>query len=402
MSSTTLGEMIRRARRERGWSQARLAEVLCEVSERTTVTRQEVYRWESGRRIPRFWLPYLASTLELPRNQLERATVERESFETFDPAATLSALMPDGDPLAHIDDPDGRRIGAGAARDLSARVHALRLADDVLAGGDLIAPARREMSAALRLYREGTHSDEVGRSLLVAIGELAQIVGWIESDAGEHTRAESTYRIGMSAAQEAADMALVANVAGSLAYQWTNTARQQDGVALARAALDKAGQNAHPKTRALFFDRVAWAHAAIGEAKEAMRTLDAAHHALTETPESPAPEWAYWVTEDELKVMDARVYTELRRPLRAVPLLRDALQRYDATHARELALYLSWLAMAYADAREPEAAAETASRMLSLSTEVASDRTAERSRVVLERLTEFADVPEVRSLLDAA
>ncbi|GAA1753459.1 hypothetical protein GCM10009834_08060 [Streptomonospora arabica] len=395
--------MIRRARRERGWSQARLAEVLCEVSGRTTVTRQEVYRWEAGRRIPCFWLPYLANSLEIPRNQLERATVERESSDTtLDPAATLSALMPDGDPLAHIDDPDGRRIGAGAARDLTARVHALRLADDVLAGGDLIAPARREMSAALRIYREGTHSDEVGRSLLVAIGELAQIVGWIESDAGEHTRAESTYRIGMAAAQEAADMVLVANVAGSLAYQWTNTARQQDGLALARAALDQAGPNAHPKTRALFFDRVAWAHAAIGEVKEAMRTLDAAHHALTEAPEFPAPEWAYWVTDDELKVMDARVYTELRRPLRAVPLLHDALQRYDATHARELALYLSWLAVAYADAREPEAAAETASRMLSLSTEVASERTAERSRVVLARLTEFADVPEVRSLLDAA
>ncbi|MEU0483712.1 hypothetical protein ABZ260_31555 [Streptosporangium sp. NPDC006013] len=37
---------------------------------------------------------------------------------------------------------------------------------------------------------------------------------------------------------------------------------------------------------------------------------------------------------------EARAYTELRRTLRAVPLLTEVLTRYDATHVRELALYL--------------------------------------------------------------
>jgi hypothetical protein len=93
------------------------------------------------------------------------------------------------------------------------------------------------------------------------------------------------------------------------------------------------------------------------------------------------------------------VYTELHRPLRAVPLLCRVLDRYDATHARELALYLSWLAVAYADANEPEAAAGSATRMLELSADMASDRTVERARIVLRRLVEFGDVPEVRAVL---
>lgn len=97
--------------------------------------------------------------------------------------------------------------------------------------------------------------------------------------------------------------------------------------------------------------------------------------------------------------MDARVFTELHRPLRAVPLLSRALERYDATHTRELALYLSWLAVAYADANEPEAAADIARRMFELSADVASDRTSERGRVVLGRLAEFEDVPEVAAVL---
>ncbi|MER5459743.1 hypothetical protein ABT010_03420 [Streptomyces sp. NPDC002668] len=102
---------------------------------------------------------------------------------------------------------------------------------------------------------------------------------------------------------------------------------------------------------------------------------------------------------EELEVMDARVFTELRRPLRAVPLLRDVLERYDATHAREVALYRSWLAVALADANEPEQAAEEARNVIDASGDLSSERTAERARAVLHRLKEFEDVPEAREVL---
>lgn len=78
--------------------------------------------------------------------------------------------------------------------DLQQRVHGLRLADDVIAGGDLIRPALRELRSAVKLYRESSHTDDVGRELLRQIGELAQIAGWIASDAGQHSEAEQIYR----------------------------------------------------------------------------------------------------------------------------------------------------------------------------------------------------------------
>lgn len=99
--------------------------------------------------------------------------------------------------------------------------------------------------------------------------------------------------------------------------------------------------------------------------------------------------------------MDARVYTELRRPLRAVPLLSRVLREYPVTSTRERALYESWLAVAYADANEPEYAAAVASRVISLSGDVASARASERVRVVLSRLAEYRSVPEVREVLDS-
>ena len=56
--------------------------------------------------------------------------------------------------------------------------------------------------------------------------------------------------------------------------------------------------------------------------------------------------------------------------------------------------------MAYADANEPEEAAAVARRVLDLSADFFSDRTAERSRVVLTKLEPFTDVPEVAEVLD--
>jgi transcriptional regulator with XRE-family HTH domain len=395
----TLGRLLRRLRKSHGWTQERVAEKLNEISGLATATRGDVYRWEADKRSPKFWLPYLAKLFQVPREQLEAATVGNAAPA---PAVTLAELLPtETDTFALITGRGGREVGRAAAVDLTARVHGLRLADDVLAGGDLIVPAFRELHAAVRLYRDSTHTELVGRALLVAIGELAQIAGWIASDAGRNDQAERAYQLGISAAREAGDPTLSGNLISSLAYHYANAGRTADAVTLSTAAIEEAGPTAPARALALSHDRAAWAHTKAHNATEAIRSLRLAEAALTDhTPGADEPGYLYWVDAGELQVMEARAYTELHRPLRAVPLLTDVLGRYDTTHARELALYLSWLAIAYADANEPEQAAEAATRMIDLSAEIPSERTAERSRVVLRRLQEFYDVPEVSRLLN--
>ncbi|MEY9968955.1 transcriptional regulator with XRE-family HTH domain [Streptacidiphilus sp. MAP12-16] len=394
----SLGQLLRRLRTARGWSQGRVAEKLNEISNLGTATRGMVYRWENGTRTPKLWLPWLARLFEVQRDLLEAATVRNAEPP---PAATLDELLPtETDTLALLSGRAGREIGQSAVADLTVRVHGLRLADDLLAGGDLITPAFRELRAAVRLYRESAHTEDIGRALLVAIGEFAQIAGWIASDAGQNEQAERAYRLGISAAREAEDATLAGNLIGSLAYHYANAGHPADAVTLSLAALEEAGPTAPARARALSHDRAAWAYTKAKNAPEAMRSLSLAEAALADhTPGADEPGYLYWVDAGELKVMEARAYTELHRPLRAVPLLTDVLGRYDTTHARELALYLSWLAIAYADANEPEQAAETAERMISLSREIASERTSDRARVVLRRLQAFPDVPEVSRLL---
>ena len=65
------GETDLALRRERGLSQSELAAALAAASGRTTITREEVYRWEHDRRIPTpYWLSHLAAVLHVPTRAL--------------------------------------------------------------------------------------------------------------------------------------------------------------------------------------------------------------------------------------------------------------------------------------------------------------------------------------------
>lgn len=63
----SFGEELARLRRRRGLSQQRLADLLCAAAGVTTVSRNEVSRWERGERLPaRAWLGWLSQVLGAP------------------------------------------------------------------------------------------------------------------------------------------------------------------------------------------------------------------------------------------------------------------------------------------------------------------------------------------------
>lgn len=89
----SVGALIRELRLASGWSQGRLASALCETAQHATVTREDVSRWEHGKRRPGpFWMRHLATVLQVPLQTLERADVRRRDF-IKNLAATLVAPM---------------------------------------------------------------------------------------------------------------------------------------------------------------------------------------------------------------------------------------------------------------------------------------------------------------------
>ncbi|RZS38933.1 helix-turn-helix protein [Herbihabitans rhizosphaerae] len=94
MTSTSIGCLIRDLRVALSWSQGRLADELCRVSGHSTATREDVSRWERGKRTPGpYWLAHLATVLEVPLHVLEDAKMDRRTFVTSLAATAVAPVV---------------------------------------------------------------------------------------------------------------------------------------------------------------------------------------------------------------------------------------------------------------------------------------------------------------------
>ncbi|SDD78682.1 helix-turn-helix domain-containing protein [Actinokineospora iranica] len=276
----------------------------------------------------------------------------------------------------------GRRLGSSLVDALDARVAELRHLDDVVGSADLLPAIRRELAEAEALVREGSYAGPVGQSLFTVTGELAQLAGWVASDAGRHTEAQRLYLDGVSVASEADNDPLVAQLFSSLSYQIANVGDPHDAVLLARTAVAGA-RDATPVVRALLLERVAWASAKVKDRGATLRALDAVDDAYEQRfTDAEEPEWVYWLNRAEIDVMAGRCFIELGIPDKAAPLLSSALATYPEEHAREVALYLSWLAESYACAGLLDAAKATLDNAREYAARMSSTRTADRLNTV--------------------
>lgn len=318
-----------------------------------------------------------------------KRTVKPEHVEAYSRALDISRdvlLGPPEDPLrvAHEwlvnDSPAvaqascGRRLGAGLADELENRVVALRHLDDVLGGVDLFPVVQKELSEVTELVRSASYAESVGRRLLTVAAELAQLVGWVASDAGRYAEAQKIYLDGVSAAQNAQNRPLVGQLLSSLSYQIANIGNARDAALLARSAV-RGVSDTSPLVQALLWERVAWASARNRDHKSTHRALNTVDEAYEARSSAIAePEWVYWLDRREIDVMAGRCLIELGDPTAAEPLLTQAISAYDPDHAREVALYLSWLAEAYAGAGLLDAARDTLNKAIRTAQPVNSAR----------------------------
>ncbi|HCT76005.1 MAG TPA: hypothetical protein DGG94_14110 [Micromonosporaceae bacterium] len=67
MSSPSFGLRLAQLRRRRGLSQQQLADLLCAAAGTSTISRNEISRWERGVRLPaQPWLGWLTKVLDAP------------------------------------------------------------------------------------------------------------------------------------------------------------------------------------------------------------------------------------------------------------------------------------------------------------------------------------------------
>jgi hypothetical protein len=294
----------------------------------------------------------------------------------------------------------GGRVEGALVRQLRARTARLRRLDDILGGSETYPVYASELATTRKLVDVASYSEETGRGLLSVVAEQAQQAGWAAFDAGHQVRARELWRDSMTAATEAGDMSLVGNALAHLAYEKISAGRP--ATAEADASCRVIAPDTPPTVRALLYERAAWAHAKAGPSHQAEveRALGSAAEALGSHPYRHGPDWAVWVDDRELQIMTGRCWSELQRPERAVPALTAALAGYDDAHARDKALYLTWLAGAHIDGGDVEQAVSVLGGAADLAAGVASVRPARRIDSVARRLNAHRSLSAVAKLLD--
>ncbi|MEU2039347.1 helix-turn-helix domain-containing protein [Nocardia niwae] len=266
-------------------------------------------------------------------------------------------LVADSPPRTHAS--AGRRVGESLATEMERRVVELRHLDDSVGSEDLFPLVRQEFESARKVIAECSYSERVGKRLLTVAGELAQLAGWVASDAGRYDDAQRLYLSGAAAADNAGDRVLTAQLLSSLSYQIANIGNPSEATLLARTAV-KGATGAPPLVRSLLTDRLAWAFARSRDHEGTERALDAVDESYDlRSSDIPEPEWVYWVDRTEIDVMAGRCFVELGEPAKASPLLSRAIGQLSADRVREVALYRTWLAESYLKKRELDAARAT-------------------------------------------
>ncbi|MFF4836570.1 helix-turn-helix domain-containing protein [Streptomyces sp. NPDC001315] len=293
------------------------------------------------------------------------------------------------------------RVGTRAVAQLRERTARLRRLDDILGGGDTWRVYASEYQATKGVLRNGTYGESVGRELLALAAEQAQQAGWAAFDGGRERDATTLYRESRSAAEEAGAGDLARNALAYLAYQEVS-ADPRAAAAIASYSCEAITEDTPATVRALLWERCAWARAAAEDVTGTDEALTEARAALgADDAGDPQPDWSAWVDQVELDIMAGRCWTALRRPLRAVPLLVRGLDQFDDAHARDKALYSTWLAEAYSTAGEVEEAARVAVRAVELADGVASARPRRRIEQVVSALAvEYGTVPAVAELVE--
>jgi transcriptional regulator with XRE-family HTH domain len=341
---TDLGSHLRAAREAAGISLAAMAA-------RTHYSKALLGLLETGKRTarPEHVVAY-SRTLHVPVDSLYGTPT--------DPLRVAHEWLVNDSPML-VHSSAGRRVGESLTAEMEGRVVELRLLDDVIGGGDLFPLVRQELVAARRVVDSASYADKIGSRLLTVVAELAQLAGWVASDAGRYAEAQSIYLSGVSAAHSAGDHSLAGQLLSSLSYQTANVGDPGDAALLARSAVKGAG-NATPVVKALLLERVAWASARAQDSEGARRALDAVDDSYERRCDSfTEPHWVYWVDRREIDIMAGRCFVELGDPHAAAPLLSDAIAGYQVEHTREVALYQTWLAESYTKAGALDAGRET-------------------------------------------
>lgn len=182
---------------------------------------------------------------------------------------------------------------------IAAHVAALRRQDDRHGGGVLsLRYITSELRSILDLVQYADYERAVGRRLMEIVSDLAQLVGWVQFDAGRYGAAERYLLLSERVARAVDDLGRAANAIGMLSYVSAFAGHGERAIQVARAAERVCPDN--PVLRARTVGRIATAAAAAGDLVTFRASTENAQQLLSDHSGDGVPSFLYYLEPDQL------------------------------------------------------------------------------------------------------
>ncbi|KJY43310.1 regulatory protein [Streptomyces sp. NRRL B-1568] len=248
------------------------------------------------------------------------------------------------------------------------------------------------------------HPEHLQRRLWGVAANLAVLAGWMSHDVGLEPTAQKYFVIAAHAAREGGDRPRASEALSRCARQMVHLGRPQDALDLMKLAKSGAGDEALPRTRAMFATVEAWAQASMGRSQAVHRTLGEAEELfVSDKTDVPPPCWMQLFNEADLHGMQGLVYRTLAEhdPAAAGIAQRHAKaaleMREDGRQRSTIFDHIS-IASACFIADDPEQADRYARMALLTIGDTSSHRTWDRLREMYRLTGKYAGYPKIEDL----
>ncbi|MEV6602817.1 helix-turn-helix transcriptional regulator [Kutzneria sp. NPDC051319] len=425
-----LGERLKIFRTAADISQGQLGRSL--YCDRTLVTKLEAGQRSKDRR---FWQQadallkasgaLLAAFDDLEAAKLAQEAAQREAaLVEFQAAANQlrreivplaerpSALAPNASPtefLARIAvaSPVPAHIGWSDVDQMRATTKAFALSENMFGGGLSCEAAEGQLRWSARLL-EAQASNDVGRAMHEAVGNLAGVVAFSAFDIGDQDAAGEYFRFALWCADRGGSWPLRATILADMARQAAYRGDLDEALSLIEFACVRSDRL--PATgRAMVTTMRARYLSLLNRHDEARTEVDRADAYFTERCPEEDPPWLVYYDEAEHQGSTARALTPFavasRRPELAAERLGAAIRLHSNQYPRSRAFSRVRLATLTMRADDPRKAAKIGLEAVTDAAVLHSRRVTDELRIldrVAERHNSISEVAELRSLLKPA
>jgi hypothetical protein len=222
----------------------------------------------------------------------------------------------------------GERVTSAQVDVIAAHVGALRRLDDQQGGGSLsLRYALAEFRSVLDLRHSADLDSPLGRRLMGITIDLAQLVGWMQFDAGRYGPAERHLLLAARLARMMAETGRMVNSIGMLSYVSAFAGHGREATRIAESALEACSASS-PLVRARIKGREATAAAVDGDLRRFRSAADEAMSLLSTRADEQVPSFLYYLEPSQLVAESGQALVSLaaRRPEQAKRLLREAVE----------------------------------------------------------------------------